>query len=464
MRKFAALILLAAFFTAPAEVLFGQTRPRRAGQTPTAGTSPASTRPSSSTTTTTTRPTASRTDGRSVPEEVAEEVGEDEVVRVNTALVTIPVSILDHDGRFIPNLRKEDFRIFEDGTEQEVAYFATVEQPFTVALVIDTSNSTRFKLEDVQDAAIAFLDQLRPEDKALVVSFNDEIRVLSEVTGDRRQLREAIRRTRWGGGTKLYDAVDLVIKQKLDNIKGRKAVVLFTDGVDTTSRRASYQSTLGEAEELDAMIYSIQYDTTDGRGGGAVINWPPTQRNPRRGGGGGGNRRRGGWGDILGDILGGGGGGGGNNRRGGGGGNNRGGGGGGGGTSSPEEYALGSDYLRQLATRTGGRHHQAADLNDVGQAFTNIAEELRRQYSLGYYPSRTSQKVERRQLKVRVRRPNLVVRARDSYLYRPTGDNNNTTTTAAQQDNANGSSPQQPPVLRRRNFNDYPQHGTIRER
>jgi VWFA-related protein len=464
MRKFAALILLAALFAAPAQALFGQTRPRRAGQTPTPGTTTAP-RPSSSPAATQ-RPTAARPDANAgrVPqpqrEEVAEEVGEDEVVRVNTALVTIPVSVLDRDGRFIPNLRKEDFRIFEDGAEQEVAYFATVEQPFTVALVIDTSNSTRFKLEDVQDAAIAFLDQLRPEDKALVVSFNDEIRVLSEVTSDRRQLRDAIRRTRWGGGTKLYDAVDLVIKQRLDQLKGRKAVVLFTDGVDTTSKRASYQSTVGDAEELDAMIYSIQYDTTDGQTGGGVVNWPPPQRNPR---GGGNNRRRNsGWGDILGSIILGGGAGGGGSRYpgGGGGGGNR---GGGGGTSSPEEYRLGSDYLRQLATLTGGRHYQADDLNNVGQAFTNIAEELRRQYSLGYYPSRTSQAAERRQLKVRVRRPNLVVRARDSYLYRPTGAGDNTTTTAAQQGDA-PNAPQQPPVLRRRNFNEYPQRGATTQR
>jgi VWFA-related protein len=464
MRKFAALILLATLFAAPAQVLFGQTRPRRVGQTPNAGTTTNARPPSSPTATA--RPTAGRPDANAgrVPqqrEEVAEEVGEDEVVRVNTALVTIPVSVLDRDGRFIPNLRKEDFRIFEDGAEQGVAYFATVEHPFTVALVIDTSNSTRFKLEDVQDAAIAFLDQLRPEDKALVVSFNDEIRVLSEVTSDRRQLRDAIRRTRWGGGTKLYDAVDLVIKQRLEGIKGRKAVVLFTDGVDTTSRRASYQSTLGDAEELDAMVYSIQYDTTGGQTGGGVVNWPPPQRNPRRGGG---NRRRNpGWGDILGSIiLGGGSGGGGGSRYPGGGGGNR---GGGGGTSSPEEYQLGSDYLRQLATLTGGRHFQADDLRNVGQAFTNIAEELRRQYSLGYYPSRTSQAAERRRLKVRVRRPDLVVRARDSYLYRPTGSGSgdNTTTTAAQQDEG-PNAPQQPPVLRRRNFNDYPQHGATTQR
>jgi VWFA-related protein len=457
MRKFAALVLLCTLFAAAPEILLGQSRPRRVGQTqpvpstttPTARPTPLPASPGG----TTTRPTAGRTGTQSpLPEQVSEEVGEDEVVRVSTSLVTIPVSILDRDGRFIPNLGKEDFRIFEDGVEQQVAYFAATEQPFTVALVIDTSNSTRFKLEDIQDAAIAFLDQLRPEDQMLVVSFNDEIRVLSEVTNDRRELQRAIRRTRWGGGTKLYDALDLVIKQRLNRVEGRKAIVLFTDGVDTTSRRASYQSTLGEAEELDAMVYPIQYDTTGGQGQIAGGSWPPPNR-PRSGGGG---RRKTGLGDILtGIILGGGIGG--PTIPGGGGGGGRGG-GGGGGASSDEEYRLGSEYLRRLATLTGGRHHQANDLRNLEQAFNNIAEELRRQYSLGYYPSRSAQAAERRQLKVRVKRPNLVVRARDSYVYKPSGSS-----FAAQQPDAATSAPA-PPELRRRNFNADAERGATQER
>ena len=197
------------------------------------------------------------------------------MVRVNTTLVTIPVSIVDRDGRFIPNLRKEDFRILEDGVEQEVAYFATVDKPFTVALVLDTSGSTRFKIEDMQDAAIAFLDELQPADRVLVVSFDGEIRVQAEVTSNRDTLRNAIRRTRTGGNTKLYDAVDFVIKQRLNRIDGRKAIVLFTDGVDTDSKRASYDSNVRDAEELDASIYPIQYDTYDAnQGGGGGGGWP----------------------------------------------------------------------------------------------------------------------------------------------------------------------------------------------
>lgn len=408
MRKLSALFLLLAISAASLPAGLAQTRARRVGQ------SPPQQQPTTGATTQT-RPADGARD-----RDVQEEVGDDEVVRVNTALVTIPVSVIDRDGRFIPALRKDDFRILEDGVEQEVAYFATVEKPFTVALVLDTSGSTHFKLEDIQDAAIAFVDELRPEDSVIVVSFADEIRILSEATNDRRSLRDAIRRTRAGGGTRLYDAVDLVIKEKLSRIEGRKAVVLFTDGVDTTSKRASYASNTRDAEELDALIYPVQYDTYTDQGptGGG---WP--------GGGGGTPRRLPGILGSIGIILG-------APTRG----PFPGGGGGGGGGSSREEYARAGRYLRELAQLTGGRHFQADNGSYLRQAFSNIAEELRRQYSLGYYPSRQTKVSERRAIKVRVKRPDLVVRARDSYVYRPGGSS------VTAQDNAGGQTG--PPELR----------------
>ncbi|HEX3558745.1 MAG TPA: VWA domain-containing protein [Pyrinomonadaceae bacterium] len=426
MRKTAAALLLLAFFAVAPQLLFAQMRPRRAepSQTTTAPAQAPTPFPSSD---------APQKPGQAAPasggqqNQSGEEVGEGDVVRVNASLVTVPVSVLDRDGRFIPGLHKEDFRIFEDGTEQQVAYFAPVEQPFTVALLIDTSGSTRFKVEEMQDAAIAFLDQLKPNDRVIVVSFDDKIRVLSDPTSDRGALRDAIRRTHTGDGTRLYDAVDLVINQQLSRVQGRKAIVLFTDGVDTTSKHASYQSTLAEAEELDAMIYPIQYDTQMDGGGG----WPGG------GGGGGGYPRRSGSGigDIIGVIIGGG------TYPSGRGGGGRGGGGGG---TSRGEYALASEYLRALADETGGRHYDANDMGNIGQAFTNIAEELRQQYQLGYYPARQSQASERRQIKVRVKRPNLVVRARDSYLYKPAG-----TTAPADATAQDGNVPQSAPVLRK---------------
>ncbi|MEO6589933.1 MAG: VWA domain-containing protein, partial [Pyrinomonadaceae bacterium] len=188
--------------------------------------------------------------------------------------------------------------------------------------------------------------------------------------------------------------VNTVINQYLRTIEGRKAIVLFTDGVDTTSRRANYQSTVREAEEADAIIYPLRYDTFsdmnagNNNGGGVYY--------PQRGGGGI-------LGGILGNIITGG------NIRIGGGGNQ-------GSGTSRAEYETGRRYLEDLARNSGGRTYEASNAYNLDTAFANIAEELRRQYSIGYYPENVGQAGERRQIQVRVMRPNIVVRAKTSYI------------------------------------------------
>lgn len=325
-----------------------------------------------------------------------QEVIEDdnEVIKVETNLVTMPVSVLDRDGRFISGLAQQDFQIFENGVSQKVEYFQSVEQPFTVILMIDVSPSTQFKIDEIQDAAIAFVNQLRRDDKVQVISFDEKVHILSPVTNDRRTLQNAIRQTQFGDGTSLYEAVDFVMQRQLQQIQGRKAVVLFTDGVDTTSRRANYQTTIRGAEEAEALFYPIRYDTQGDMNGG----WGN--------GGGGGNyprRQQGGIAGILGAILGGG-----NVQIG------RGGSGGGAAGSSSAEYATGKKYLEDLARNSGGRSFEAR--NNLGVAFSGIAEELRRQYSIGYYPETAGKIGDRKQIRVRVMRPNLVVRAKNSYI------------------------------------------------
>jgi len=310
---------------------------------------------------------------------------DDDVIRVETNVVTIPVSVLDRDGRFITGLLKEDFQIFENGVEQKIEEFATVQQPFTVVLLIDVSPSTAFQIDEIHDAAIAFVDQLRTEDKVMVIAFDEQVRVLSQPTNNRATLQKAIRKAQFGSGTSLYETVDYVINRELRKIQGRKAVVLFTDGVDTTSRRATYQSTVRATEEIDALIYPIRYDTFDEMNNGSGgTNYPK-----RRGSG---NVI----GDIFGAILGGG------NVQIGGSGNSR------------EDYETGRKYLEELARNSGGRKFEAN--NDLSAAFSGIAEELRRQYSLGFYPEKIGQKGERRQIRVRVKRQNAIVRAKDSYV------------------------------------------------
>ena len=334
-----------------------QVRPRRVGNSQ----SQTSTAPSDPVPTTPTRPPvlggANRPAGQQSTTQTPEQSGPEEVdagdvIKVDTTLVTIPVSVLDRDGRYVPNLNKNDFRIWEDGVEQDVAFFASVEKPFSVFLVLDTSPSTKFRLEDIQDAAITFVNQLRSDDKVMVVSFNNDIKILSELTTDRVKLQRAIMRAHTDNGTRLYDAMDMLMNQYMNRVQGRKAIVLFTDGVDTTSRYADYRSTALEAEELDALIYPVRYDTQmDIMGGGGYPQLPPDI-----------------WGQILGGIFGGGG-----RRRGGGGGGGRGG-GGGNWPNGGDDYGLAQQYLRQLATSTGGRVYDADSTQNMTACLQVVAD------------------------------------------------------------------------------------------
>lgn len=332
-----------------------------------------------------------------LPTRDPEPVEDDEIVTIETNLVTMPVTVLDRNGRFVSGLQQRDFQIFENNVEQEVGFFARVETPFTVILMIDVSPSTQYQMDEIQNAAISFVNLLRRDDKVMVVSFDENFNVLSRPTNDRNVLRNAIQQARFGDGTSLYDAVDQVISRELAYLEGRKAVVVFTDGVDTTSRRAGYQSTVRQAEEVDALFYPIRYDTYGamaGGGGNIPQSRYPSPRSRRRGGGG--------WGGILGDILGGvviGG--------------TTGGGSAG---SSRSEYDTGKKYLDDLARNSGGRSFEANTTYNLDAAFAGIAEELRQQYQIGYYPQDAGQKGDRKSIRVRVMRPNLVVRAKTSYI------------------------------------------------
>jgi VWFA-related protein len=401
MRKLCVFFLLLSLLATSISFVFGQGRPRRVGDQTTSApqtstpqtTAPAPTRPpvlGGANYPNNQRPPSQPDQTPTGPEEV--DAGD--IIKVNTTLVTIPVSVMDRDGRYVPNLLKEDFRIWEDGVEQEVAFFQSVDKPFSVVLMLDTSPSTQFRLEDIQDAAISFVNQLRPDDRVMVVSFNDDIKVLSEFTTDRAKLHRAIQRAHTDDGTRLYDALDMVMNQQLARVQGRKAIVLFTDGVDTTSKRADYQTNITDAQELDALIYPVQYDTSQDMNIGNF----PVQIDV--------------WGTILGGIFGGGRGG--MGRRGG---------------YPPRssrgtmrgDYELATQYLQELANTSGGREYRADSLQNMSVAFGNVAEELRRQYSIGYYPKRPPQAGQRRQIRVRARQPNLAVRARDSYIFNPSG-------------------------------------------
>jgi VWFA-related protein len=325
--------------------------------------------------------TAAGADGRqgkaaATPGGGAQEVGENEVVRVDTSLVKVPVSVRDREGRYVGGLARDDFRVFDGGAEQRITHFAGVEAPVSILLLIDVSCSIR-KPADTIDAALAFVDQLRPEDAVLPVAFGSNIyALLTESTRDHDLVRERIRglpdnkATPCDGGTRLGDAVEFAIHRVLSHGKGRRAVVLLTDGRDSLLSKPGWATrSLHDVSEVGVPFYSVRLLTHNGP---LFAGWP---------------------GDSL--------------------------------AERGQHYFTNRDvdgYMDDLASLSGGRSYPAASGETLRKYFGEIGDELRHQYLLEYYPTPRKagqSKPERRKIKVRAARAGLAVRARDSYLYDP---------------------------------------------
>lgn len=295
---------------------------------------------------------------------VDEEIDPGDVIRVKTTLVNSPVLVIGRNGKFVPNLSRDDFEIFEDGFKQEIAYFAPVETPITVALLIDTSRSTVFNLVDIQDAAIAFIDRMRMGDRALVVTFADDLAVLAEPTSDREVLRRAIRSARPGGATRVYDAVDFVLKQQLAALPGRKAMILFSDGVDNASRSTTEENNVLSLRNSDTLIYPVQFNTYN------RMKSPDEARQRSAPAGSGFN---------------------------------------------DQDYLRANDYLHLLANLSGTGVYPANEIGDLDRAVASIVDELHNEYSVGYYPRNPVESGAVRRIEVRVSLRQLVVKARTAY-------------------------------------------------
>jgi len=291
---------------------------------------------------------------------------ENQIIKVDVALVTVPVMVADRSGRYVYGLKESDFHIFENGVEQEIDRLIPEAESFDVALMMDSSGSTHFKFGDIQSAALAFVEALRPRDRLMIVSFDSRISFDSELTDDRAQLRRALLGTHGtNDSTRLYDALDHVVRERFNRLSGRKAIVLFTDGMDNGSELIDSAGTLAEIEHSDVIVYAIQYDTRkDGLPkprDWAVIPRPHGYA-------------------TLDDL-----------------------------------YAFAVRYLGDLTGHSGGRLYHAETLASLNEAFSQIAEELRRQYTLCYYPVNQKRDGSYRRIRVTVDRPGAKVRARTGY-------------------------------------------------
>lgn len=189
---------------------------------------------------------------------------DDDVVRVNTDLVVLNVTVLDHDGKFVPGLKRTDFQVFEDGAEQKLAGFTSEETPFAAAILLDTSGSMDTRLTLGRSAAIRFLDGLRDEDVAAVYNFDSKVEQMQDFSPGRDLPARA-----FGLHTKMMTALNDAVLRAADDLakraEKRRAIVVLSDGGENSSR-ASADKALDHALQAGATIYAVNMsDTGPGR-------------------------------------------------------------------------------------------------------------------------------------------------------------------------------------------------------
>jgi VWFA-related protein len=383
----------AATFRASAQEVYQ--RPRRVNPPAVATPSPAATRPAEP-----------RVTGGAI------EVDEDDVVRVETQLVSVPAVVTDRTGRPLAGLKADNFLVFEDGRPQKLASFATTEAPFEVALLLDTSGSTRSEVGLIRRAANAFVEALRPGDRVAILAFNTkqegddrlaEVEVKAPLTDDRAELRAAIETVGSSNGTPFYDGLeraarDIFGEPPREELRGRRALVALTDGVDSTSE-SSFEDARERLKRAGLVAYFVQVNTEDfveerlmqdcEDDGALRLSRAQLQR----------YRQVVAPGADAADFA--------NFCR-----------------MGPFErmhisrtlYRLAREEMNRLAKESGGKTFPVADLRDAQRAFRQVAEEIGTQYSLGYYSTNKARDGGYRAIRVQVRGVrDAQVRAREGY-------------------------------------------------
>jgi Ca-activated chloride channel homolog len=315
-------------------------------------------------------------------------------------LVSVPVTVSDREGRYIPGLKKDDFTLYQDGVKQNIAFFATEDEPVSVALLLDTSASTKEVLGDIRDAAKDFIALLNPSDQCLVATYDSQVRIINPFTSDREILKKSLDKIRTDEkeGTVMLGAVAQIARDAFAGVKGRKVIVLLSDGKDYGSPLTK-NDLLGQLEESDVLIYSIFYQTGAGFNKLAVAPdgsvreakenvKPKKEKKPKV--------KKKGYTimvpiPVAGDTF------------------------------TPEEIKLTQkaadieavNSLQEMTDLTAGRFY-LSDTPNLRSVFRRIAGELRQQYRLGFYAGE-GDKTDVHSISVKVQRPDAVVRARGKF-------------------------------------------------
>ncbi len=319
-------------------------------------------------------------------------------LRVAVDSVFLNVSVRDHQtNRSILNLQEEDFRVYENEVPQQIEQLLPGEAPFNLLLLLDVSGSTRSFLPLMKQASIDFTREIKANDRVAIATFNSGVRLVQGFTNDRSEASRAIQSISSGGGTAFYDALLTCVDDYMSGIEGRSAIVVFTDGVDnqlegnhSEGSRTPFPQLYRRIQEIEPMIYTIFLDTegrvapvTRGPGSGSVVI------------------------DILGGVLGGG-----RIPR-------RYPGPSGSPGYNPAVYREAREQLMTIAEQTGGRMYTPDRIEDLARVYSEIADDLRIQYQIGYNSTNRAHDGKWREIRVAVNNhPEAVVRTRKGYYAR----------------------------------------------
>lgn len=294
-----------------------------------------------------------------------DEISEGDVIRVDSQLVTLNISVIDRGtNRGLMGLGQSDFKLFEDGQEQRIVQFESSSAPFDLMLLIDLSGSTREVVKLIRAAALRFVEAARPADRIGVITFAGEPRVVSSLTADRELLRQRIETIDTArGDTKLYDATNFAMEELLKESKKlrRTAIVLMSDGLDGTipgvsgqqGSRQTYPETLRNIQEFDGVLYTL---------------WLNTEY------------------EAMSPL-----------------------------DTQPEAFDAGHDRMKEMADTGGGVFYEVERLTDLAGAYEQVVADLGTMYSLAYRPSNSTRDGRWRAIRIGVNRANAVPRGKRGY-------------------------------------------------
>jgi len=277
---------------------------------------------------------------------------QDEPLKLHSDLVVVSVTVTDKNGQYAHGLAAKDFTIVEDDKAQTVDSFSAEEAPFAAAILVDMSGSMEYKFGMVRTAAASFVDQIRDSDQVAVYGFNNKVRQFQDFTNS-HDITDYIWDAKAEDTTRLYDCMNDAITALAKREEKRRAILLISDGCDTSSQKASFGGVMKAALAAGITVYTV--DLTE---------------------------------DNLLASSG----------------------------SEAMELRRGRNEMKEFSNQSGGLYVHSPQGDKLQEAFTNIVDELRNQYTLTYYPTNQKRDGRWRKLSIGAARPGLSVRTRRGYF------------------------------------------------